>query len=72
MPDGSQAPKALCSRLGDWVKEWTVQYNQIENRLQGNESFMNYGVEELAEARCPILYHALAPNPEQGMCMSCR
>lgn len=44
---------ALCESLGKRVKQWTVAYNQIENRLQGKESYEDDGKEEIADARMP-------------------
>ncbi len=66
MADGSSPSMALCKSLGEWVKQWTVAYDQIEKRLQGKESYVNDGKEETADARCPILYHALTPSPKKG------
>ncbi|KAK6345864.1 hypothetical protein TWF730_010207 [Orbilia blumenaviensis] len=67
MPDGSNPPKGLIEALGGWVKGWTASFNEIEDRLRGKTKLSDHSTGEttLIDAFCPILYHALAPNPEE-------
>ncbi|KAK6335541.1 hypothetical protein TWF696_002313 [Orbilia brochopaga] len=67
MPDGSKPPTGLIEALGGWVKGWTASFNEIEDRLQGKTRIINpsTGESTLIDAFCPILYHALAPKPEE-------
>ncbi|KAJ6259073.1 hypothetical protein Dda_5970 [Drechslerella dactyloides] len=66
MPDGGKPPQGLIEALGGWVKGWTAAFNEIEDRLQGKTRIVDSSTGEstLIDAFCPILYHALAPNPE--------
>ena len=66
MEDGTAPPQSLLTSLGDWVKQWTVRWDQIEHRLRGETWYMAKGKIQTAAVKAPILYHALAPTPDVG------
>ena len=60
----------LKKRLAAWIRSWLTAHDQIEKRLLGKVDKVvdekTGRTEEKLGARSPILYHALAPKPEDG------
>lgn len=62
MADGEKIPNALEMCLSYWTRQWLAKWDKIEERLV--KGYVKGDGEIL---KCPILYHALAPKPENGL-----